>query len=978
MPLQKQIVPIALRSGIDTKSDPLQIMPGKLAALRNGILTATNSINKRNGTTAATNAILSGGTIPAGLTLDALNGQTVLADGNYINSYANASSHWIGGGTQGRFIPIEATTGNSTATALPAVFPDSAYAGSYVCSVWSVLSVTGTVTAGFYSLYDYVSGTYLVESYVLTGQPLKVITFGNYFVIFLINSGGGLSFITIPTSSPTSISGSFTVSSGMLATIDAVVTTSGRLYFISSDGTNVYVRYLDGSFSSYLVATISYASAYVVAITADASNNVWVAYAQVGSTARHLNYAVYTSTGATLVSPVSLSVGACYNITATMNGSIMNILVDNNSSVALYNGTLGSVLSFYTVIANGISLQSKIFIQNSVYYFIGAYVAIDSATNENIGALYLFNITQTDMWGGYSPVARIAAFNTGINRGANIVGNFNFTPCNVNYISGAAWQFDYINNIGQNNPNAGSYSAQGVSSEILNFLPPYVQRQSYSNDLYYASGMMTVYDGNLATEYGFHEPPTIASISSTSGSLASGTYSVTALYEWFDAQGNHWKSAPCDVTSSFSVTAGGMIVNVRTLRITAKQSMAAAPTSGTVNPVQITIWITQSTGTTFYLAGQVTNDPTVQAISVTITTIPTPLTQLYTTGGEVANYAPPAAALICSYRDRLMLVPSEEPTTFWYSKGAAPGLPAEFSNLFTQTITPTGGPITAIIQMDDKFVIFKSSGIYYITGYGPALNGTNNDFTPEQVITSPVGTTSPQSVILTDVGVMFQATGNGGIWLLDRSLGVSYIGADVEGYNNANVTSAQMIPDTTQVRFTTVSGYALVWDYYFKQWSVFTTQSGVVSSAIINNTWSFLTSTGYFWYETPGVYNDGGSYIPLTIATGWLPMAGSQQAFLRVYKLLMLGEYFSAHQLTVTITYDFGAGQTQTITLNPNSSVPYEYRFFMAQQKCTALQISITDSYTSVNGRGFSLSNLALEVGMRTGVKRLPAAQSYG
>ena len=49
MPLDRQTVSIALTQGLDTKSDPKQVIPGKLVTLENGYFKRTGSILKRPG-----------------------------------------------------------------------------------------------------------------------------------------------------------------------------------------------------------------------------------------------------------------------------------------------------------------------------------------------------------------------------------------------------------------------------------------------------------------------------------------------------------------------------------------------------------------------------------------------------------------------------------------------------------------------------------------------------------------------------------------------------------------------------------------------------------------------------------------------------------------------------------------------------------------------------------------------------------------
>ena len=47
--LQKQTAAVTLSQGMDTKTDPKQVIAGKLLILENGVFTSPKRIRKRNG-----------------------------------------------------------------------------------------------------------------------------------------------------------------------------------------------------------------------------------------------------------------------------------------------------------------------------------------------------------------------------------------------------------------------------------------------------------------------------------------------------------------------------------------------------------------------------------------------------------------------------------------------------------------------------------------------------------------------------------------------------------------------------------------------------------------------------------------------------------------------------------------------------------------------------------------------------------------
>jgi len=348
---------------------------------------------------------------------------------------------------------------------------------------------------------------------------------------------------------------------------------------------------------------------------------------------------------------------------------------------------------------------------------------------------------------------------------------------------------------------------------------------------------------------------------------------------------------------------------------------------------------------------------------------------------------------------RLALFPSPEGLQWWFSKQCLPpsvGVntsPVEFSPFLIYNVDPKGGNCTAGASLDDKFIIFKPSSIFAVTGQGPDATGGQNDLSDPILITTDCGCANPRSIALVPDGLMFQSAK--GIYLLNRALQVSYIGADVEAYNSQTVTSAQLIPNTNQVRFTLSSGLALVYDYYTTQWSTFTNVSAV-DSTVWQGVYTYLQPAGVAMTETPGVFSDNGNFIKLRVVTSWLQFAGVQ-GFQRVYKALILGDYVSAHQLLVQVAYDFSPAFIQQDSITPTTPInyggdatygsganyggtwtPYQWRVFLQTQKCEAVQLSIEDVSTGTVGEAMQLSALLFEVGTKRGGYKVPATQSVG
>jgi hypothetical protein len=256
-----------------------------------------------------------------------------------------------------------------------------------------------------------------------------------------------------------------------------------------------------------------------------------------------------------------------------------------------------------------------------------------------------------------------------------------------------------------------------------------------------------------------------------------------------------------------------------------------------------------------------------------------------------------------------------------------------------------------------------------------------------------VGCVSPESLVLTKYGWIFKS--RKGFCLLDRSLAVTYLGAEVEAFNDQDVTSAVVVAGSTQVRFTTSAGASLVWDYEAKLWG---SNSYMARHASLwGTTYVRLTADGVVLQETPGRFTDDGVPIAMKARTAWLKLA-DVQGYGRVYKALLLGRYLSQHKLNVSIAYDyddtsaellsfdagadlggnaFGTGTFGSDTVYGGIGGPVEQLDIRPSiQKCEAIRFEFSDDPTD-SGESLALVHLQLVVGVKgPGWKRARAVGS--
>jgi hypothetical protein len=512
-----------------------------------------------------------------------------------------------------------------------------------------------------------------------------------------------------------------------------------------------------------------------------------------------------------------------------------------------------------------------------------------------------------------------------------------------------------------------------------------------------AGGIMRAYDGVSATELNFHQyPEDLTSAQTAAGTMAAGIYYYTAIYEWQDAKGQIHRSAPA-VTVTVTVAGASddnITITVPTLRLTDKTSTRAdckvvlyggAPGDDTVmyritdisnNPAADTVDLVEASRAAAIYLGEV----------------------LYTTGGVVESTAPPASKVTTTHKNRLWIGGLEDGYTLGYSREQVYGEGVCFSEFLSIRVDPRGGAVKALGSLDELVVIFKKDAIFVLTGDGPLDTGAQNDYGQPSLVSADLGCESPKSIVTTVNGLMFKT--DKGIYLLDRSLGLTYVGAPVEQYNSETITSAVVMEDVNEVRFTTESGPCLVYNYFFNQWSTFTNYEAV--SAVKGlSTYLHLKSDGTVRKENTS-YNDSGARYSMAIETSWFSFA-DLQGYQRIYYIMGLGDYISNHHTRIKMAYDFEPAYTETSYFNVDTDLGLEYygddatygessvyggagtsiyQWYLRprRQKCQSMKLLIedVDTITDAGGGSFNFVGLTFMAGLKVGGPRVRGGQEIG
>ena len=356
---------------------------------------------------------------------------------------------------------------------------------------------------------------------------------------------------------------------------------------------------------------------------------------------------------------------------------------------------------------------------------------------------------------------------------------------------------------------------------------------------------------------------------------------------------------------------------------------------------------------------------------------------LYTTGGVYGNICPPASSIINIYNDRVMLVPDEDPTNIWFSKLKKNGIAVSFSDFFTKRIAD-GGPITAMVAMDSRQIVFKSSEIRAFSGPGPNDLGQGT-FGDDHLITTDVGCVDRASVVWTDKGVMFKS--GKGIYLLGRGLQVNYIGAPVEDFNQYRVVKSELVENKNQVRFLLESSDMLVYDYLVNQWSVFEhPQTGeghtpwdTVDSAIWQDNHVMIKDDGTVFQESADYLDLVDTFIPLDLTSSWIKLSGLQ-GYQRVWWISLLGEVYGTCTINYEIFYDYIETNPQTGSVVIDAafagSPPAQFRIKprFGNGRCQAFKVRLYDAQATIPAgtqKGYAISDFMIEIGKLPGTMRV-------
>ncbi len=595
-----------------------------------------------------------------------------------------------------------------------------------------------------------------------------------------------------------------------------------------------------------------------------------------------------------------------------------------------------------------------------------------------------------------------------INRGTYVLQTSNpRSRCAVTSDSTYVFAFDVV--------KAGT-SLNGIFGAALvefDFASPYRWKPASLNGSTFLSGGVTsVYDGRRVCEAGFLcRPPTPAVTVSVAGSQ---TFSVgrryVATYEEVDADGNWHVSGTSSPAFTGAITNKKVQLTVQPLTITARTEDPTVPLGSVA---RIGLWVTTNGGEPpYYRLGTVANDTASETIAYEDTSAEADFTSnalLYSTGslpgtnGSSQDHrAPPGLLYHVAYNGMLVGVTGK---TIYYSSQPIDGEGTWFSPVFS-----IAGSIdedaTGITVQDGSVLIFTRNGIWATAGEPPADNGSFGGLSTPRKLAADAGCINANSIVTTSLGTFYRSANT--IELFTRSQTTTPIGDSVQATVAAYpyISSAVLDERNGLARFSLSTsqqadgrvggdGVDLVFDLARGLWqskdekSAFT-PSQDAAMVFVSGVWRYawLAANGTVYYERAAndasAHLDGGSWVTMRAVSPWVHIAGVHGDQL-IDQVLLLGERFTGHELTISIAFDYVDSYTSTKTFTAAQTLALAREWLVkeiAQTTSNAIRVKLEDATPSSgsvgSGRGAAWVCLSPGGMPHRGVKRSSGAQRGG
>lgn len=976
MPLRKQLLEVALSSGLNQKADPRSLVQSGAAIMINCVALKDGAIRKRAGNLALSKTVVTAGVVT---TLAACSGGGSLGGAPWttgngsIFTYSDAGAQW----TQVDLLPeavaqdrIPIDTG-----ATSVLDSDIAVVNGFVHVAYSTglgiwMMVLDPVTGATVATPAFITAQGAAPRLVALGASVALVWSGSSAIQAAVFPAGS-------TTASVGISSIISIGGGIGQAFDAVPIAGDLSRFVVTVETpsgTVNVLTVSNALAVLVTRTVALSGGAntVFSFGARATNaeTIWVAVTPKTPTPKYEVVVFALNDDGTL--SVRGTQTAIYTFPdASSAGRVGVERIDATHACVVWSSNGGqltpSIGAAWTMVQNVVITAGAI-ATNAASYYTGG-VILQSRPALVGSSAYAFVAVPSSLQ-GTTYLAAIDAYNNGpktfrsgpyANNALRPVGTVSPRLSKSVAIGTSTVATNFVNLQSSGIWGSVGYSSTNPAVNSMYLYPfnfavtSYPYGEMYCDEVI-SAGVPQAFDGNNAFTAGFEFYPEIsASTVGSGGHLSAGQYQYTVIYSMIDSRGQVHRSSNGNVVTLTAVNNDSATLVIPILGFTDRRVKGAGLTFQ--SQVFAEVYRTTVGGSVFYKVADAAfpNNPNSATVSGTQNTFTFTDTAsdasintnalLYTTGGVLQNFNPPSARVALAHRNRFWLAGCDDATQLWASKELTPG---EFPGFNEALLFNASGSIRALASLDDKLAVFvqrgNAYGIEFLTGDGPNDEGGASDWPSSlQPIPSDTGAVDQRSVATGPFGVIFRGTtggpqGSGGVFLLSRDLQVQYLSGPVEDLIATYPVCTSMVVHPTNGRvYATFQntagtfGIRLVWDYtHGGVWSQDTIFDADTSNAQVPvaAAWTANTATqsiAYHWATSGGrVYREttGNPAMlnSMTDAGTFVPMTfasswlkPAMNGFARFWRVLFQGDVLdSAFNFNMSLNFDYSTAYTES------------------------------------------------------------------
>ncbi len=509
---------------------------------------------------------------------------------------------------------------------------------------------------------------------------------------------------------------------------------------------------------------------------------------------------------------------------------------------------------------------------------------------------------------------------------------------------------------------------------------------SYANEILLPGPGASSWSGGEFSESGIalaFEQPLLTPTTTGTPSLAlrNGTYQYVVVGEWTDNNGNRVRSRPSPA-ASITITGGNKYVSLSGYmnHVTNKRDVLISiyrtdmvPDAGggyvtTTLHYKVTVDAPAGSASPLY------NDNTYptwefsdHGIGITANEV------LYTDKGQLENFPAPPFSRGCVWQSRVLVAAPDN--SIWFSSAPTEGDALWWHPAF-RLVLPTNDPIRALANMENYLLVLCENSLWYFPATTlPDSSGTNGSIPTAVPLPFKQGCTG--HTVVTRDGCYY-ASNSTGLWLITRALENIWIGEPAEDALDGPILA--MAIDDQQRIYSLIGSTVVVYDTIanaFYEWSTpssiqyMTTYQGALTYSDGQLAWQQLAGT----YVDSHYQNGVQTYLPYysSLTMNFLHLGGVEN-YKRIWEVLFAGQSYTACTLVVGVAYNDDATIVESKSFNTTASVPLVAKLQPAQQLCSSIGFTLTESLTGSqqSGKGFALEVISLGLGIEPkGLRRV-------